>query len=147
MEDRRSRIAEYAFPSSILDPPSSAQVLHPPSLLRYIDAVPFRVVYAVFSKGNPVGPRRTARHAGLFGARLHLFIALHVKAEMIEPDRLFRALIKQRQVEVTVGNEDRRAIRALDFFHVEQGAVKIGQALRLRRIKRYVSDRYGSMFV
>src|SRR5690349_17838678 len=110
MEDRgwKERIS---FPrSSILHPRSSILdpfQLNAPSLLRNINAIPFGIVHAILGKGNPIWTRRAARHAGLFGARLHLFIAFYVKAEMIESDRLFRALIEQRQVEVTVGDEDR----------------------------------------
>src|SRR5262249_44441746 len=48
----------------------------------------------ILSKRNAVRPCRTAADAGLLRPDLHFFVALDVKAEVIEPDRLFFSLVQ-----------------------------------------------------
>ena len=64
-----------------------------PAFLRNIDTVAFRVMDAVLGKGNSSRPRGPTARACLFRSRLHFFIALDVKAEVVEPDGLFLALV------------------------------------------------------
>ena len=61
---------------------------------------------------------------------------------MVEPDRLFFSLVEQRKIDLAVGNKQRRAVRAIDYFHVEELTIEISQLLRIRGKQRYVTNRH-----
>src|ERR1051325_1604456 len=60
---------------------------------------------------------------------------------MVQAHLFFFALIKKCEVQIAVGNENRRAVGAFDLFHIQNGAVEIREALRVGSVERDVPDR------
>src|SRR6266542_2975051 len=82
--------------------------LYAPTLLRNIDTVALGVMDTILRERDSIWPCRSAPHAGFFRPLLHLIVAFDEKPEMIESQRLLFPLIKKRQIDVAVGNENRR---------------------------------------
>ena len=78
-----------------------------PALLGNINTVTLGVMDPVFRERNSVRPGRAAWHAGFFRPRLHFFVAFDVEAEVVKTEGLFFPLIQERQIHVTVGDENR----------------------------------------
>src|SRR5262249_22269144 len=98
----------------------------------------------ILSKRNAVRPCRTAADAGLLRPDLHFFVALDVKAEVIEPDRLFFSLVQ------APGSNIRQKQKSMlgpsvRLFSCLRHAVEIGESLRVRCVKGDMTNRHGSV--
>src|SRR5436190_1759781 len=96
-----------------------------PTLYGDVDTVPLWIMQSVLSVGNPVRPLRAASDACDLGAVAYVVDVLDMEAKVIVAVFFLAcALVKQRDIEIAVRNENRRAVRIGDFLHLENALIK-----------------------